>query len=1045
MEPFLLACASRNVRLASSAIICLQRLVISKGLPRSRLKDVLDALNSCTALGLDIQLKILQALPALAQNYAQDLKGDHLAAALHVCAALQAVKTATISGVASATLQQLVVAVFEKVGVEDEHAREAPSVAEVPGDDGPTPLREAAFDAYRLFLDICLAIEGRKTRFLQISALPSALGLELIGACLDTHSAVFASHPELTSIIRTLVMPFLIQILSERQSFPLTLRAMRIVLLVVQQHLKVMPDECETVLGLLTHMVEPEASPYWKRTMCMEVFRSVYATPGLALRIYMQYDQRDGKKAIIRDNVASFVRMSTEKPALVGLGQQSSVPTGPAPQRDSTSEPIVLDAASGMAGVISTALAAMENSVPGISTQWSVPKAQCIDHLDKSDSPSLPETYIYSLVLDCLNSLSENLAKVILPLTVQHDESKSKKSPKIDVTDGEEDASAESPAAKTRTRVKRSHSYRARTVPINPLTLENNPSAPKIKAIAALIEDCWPALMATSSTFLSAALDDDLYRALIRSFQRFAQVSGLLRLTTARDAFLTTLGKAAVPPNILTSGSTSVPPSPTISSPGFYPNSKGFLGVDSIVNQSPGSSDKSRRPSNEPARPTLTTRNLLCLRALLNIAIAIGPTLGQSSSIILETLQQADMVLSATYGPPRDSRHGSIANNVPTIIAAETAAVEAAASRLFESTSDYPNDAFMQVLTTLCKLLDDKRRESPLLNGQTSKTPGSRASSRSGLTIELNPQPKDYIFVLSKIGQLADLNTARFASYAADESGWRLLVEQLVALGVSSLVPRDGRLLAADILGRCSVAIAQQSSADDTNEIENIQKMAVSSLQLLIHRLYSQNEELTGTDVAVHGKMLEAVRSILESCGETLVAGWDVILTTIGTVFEDEDEDDAETNGCTKMELPDKKNSQIPRLTSELVSPELGRISFSITQLICSDFLSSLPDQAVQPLVEILFHFATQDADVNVSLTVSGSNYFSTTYVVANLVRPSLSSLTSRIFSSSLTPSPDLAWTLVSKTKTMRAVEITTANIRAPPSGRFFCNASPMS
>ena len=118
----MIACETRNAKFAGSGVVCLQRLVILKGLPKTRLKDALDAFNACTGLGLDSQLKVLQALPSLLQNYADDLKGELLAGALQVCASLQSARVQTVSGVAAATLQQLVAAVFDKVGDEDHKA-----------------------------------------------------------------------------------------------------------------------------------------------------------------------------------------------------------------------------------------------------------------------------------------------------------------------------------------------------------------------------------------------------------------------------------------------------------------------------------------------------------------------------------------------------------------------------------------------------------------------------------------------------------------------------------------------------------------------------------------------------------------------------------------------------------------------------------------------------------------------------------------------------------------------------------------------------------
>ena len=119
MTPFLIACGTKNVKFTGIAVVCLQRLVIARGLPKSRLREVLEAFREATSAGLDVQLKILQALPSLLQNYAEDLKGELLAAALNICTILQASKNGIVNNTAAATLQQLVVSVFDKVVAED--------------------------------------------------------------------------------------------------------------------------------------------------------------------------------------------------------------------------------------------------------------------------------------------------------------------------------------------------------------------------------------------------------------------------------------------------------------------------------------------------------------------------------------------------------------------------------------------------------------------------------------------------------------------------------------------------------------------------------------------------------------------------------------------------------------------------------------------------------------------------------------------------------------------------------------------------------------
>lgn len=52
VRPFLLACGTRNAKYAGIAIVCLQRLVVSNGLPKESLKEVLEAFRECSSLGM---------------------------------------------------------------------------------------------------------------------------------------------------------------------------------------------------------------------------------------------------------------------------------------------------------------------------------------------------------------------------------------------------------------------------------------------------------------------------------------------------------------------------------------------------------------------------------------------------------------------------------------------------------------------------------------------------------------------------------------------------------------------------------------------------------------------------------------------------------------------------------------------------------------------------------------------------------------------------------------------------------------------------------
>lgn len=932
VEPFILACATQNAKLISSAIICLQRLVAVQAVPNQRLKDVLHALNQCASLSFDVQLKVLQVLPALAQNYGSELKRDLLTDALRVCAALQAVKAQTISGVATATFQQLVFALFERIVAEDRQSEESNSET-VELQSASYQLYEAAFDGYHVFSDLALAVDDEHPRTSSpLADLTPTLALDTIYSCLNTYDPVFASHPELVQVLKATLLPFLIRVLSERRSFALTVRSLRLVTLVVQKHLRALPQECEIVLGLLTYCLEPDAAPVWKRVLCLEVFRALYATPDLAVQIYTQYDQHETTKSIIKDNISSFVRLSSENPAAIGAGQQSAMPDLESPAT-AAKEQQAVEAAGGVVGVISSALAVSDAESVGISMQRSVPKVACIDSLDKTDPPGLPETYSYSLVIDCLSHLADMIAKDILARAVGPE------------TDAVVDATTENGKPQTPKKRRTKASHRARSLPVNPLQPDCQEG---VNAIASLIEECWPAILATTSTFLHAALDNDFYHQLVRSLQRFSQIAGLLEKSTARDAFLTTLSKAAVPANLLNPTPGIGPTSPSSTrkfSSSFYRSPKALLSVDSIASSL--SNDKHRRSSaDQPRQAMLGVRNLLCLRALLNLATAVGPLLGPAIEIVLTTLRQADNIVSSMLA----------ASATTPEVMAEVEAVTVASKRLFELTTEYSDDAFRLILQVICRPLQPVPEDSPPSSPASSNGPRlklARLPSSYGVGLTLGLRDHDRISTLGKLKQLAGFNIDRFASVNALQTGWSVLSHALVHTATSADESSSIRTSAADIICRTAVSIATVTTTHRKTETEQVQGLSLIALEGMIKSLRAA-EEPQAIDHEVHAKAIEALRDILEACNTTLQTGWTTVLGSLETVF------------VFGAEIQDRR-----KRPPQLLTPSLGRLAFETVQLICSDFLGLIPMASLAKLVDILHHFASQDNDLNMSLTVS--------------------------------------------------------------------------
>jgi hypothetical protein len=927
-------------------------------------------------------LKILQSLPSLLQFYSNELSGDLLANTLEICATLQASKTIAVSSTAAATLQQLVVSTFERVSSEDKLPNDAKITTTIKVDGQSLDIGYFAYDALLVLDDLCRLIDGEPLQFLRSRTLSPTFVLELIESILLNSGRLFVGHPELSQVLRVRLLPLAVHCLSERYSFAQTVRVARILLVLLKRHMSLLTAECEMALSLITHLVEPDGTAPWKRLLCMEIFRGLYSEPGAVRLIYTLYDGEEGRKNILRDHMAALVRLASEKPALIGVSNQSTVPLRADHTRSTTEDQITLETG-GVAGVIGSTVPPSELKVPGISTQWSVIRTPYIELLDKSDPPVPPETYIYSLVLNCISSFAEGLAKFILPLTVP-DRKQMRKNRLMSPVQGPDSARSSQDFSAESVRPQPSSPTRKSHVPINPLDLQSHVQYSAIKTCAGIIDNCWPAVLATCSTFLRASLDDEYYHNLVRAFQKLAHVAGLLRLSVPRDAFLTTLGKAATPASAV--GSKPQNSSTTGSQQTDNPQKRRKSADISRSSLSPAESAGATAGEGPPV--SLSTRNLLCMRALLNLGIALGPTLDQPAwSILFETLQYTGLVISMSSSAMVKSASGSgettstPGNDVPTAnLGSEAIAVQAASSKMLESTSDFPSAAFDEILLALLNLssFTEKRLQSEA-SKEVSEMPRSPQSSRGSGRLQQNVrrvshtvgksrmQDEELKFVLDKANELAKANLERLSSLEEnDTKAWELLTQSLISASANTTISPNLRLQASANLNSLVFSTMKQRDEDDEKVYNEVQTRNLQTLKDQVASLYASDmhtsKSLPITVIEIHEQSLEVLRNILEQYAETFVDGWHLIFDLISGVFQ----------ASSQSENANQPSNALERRASALpAGPRLVRAAYKSLHLVASDFLSLLPAPCLLSLVNAFSSFASQTQDFNISLTTT--------------------------------------------------------------------------
>lgn len=256
---------------------------------------------------------------------------------------------------------------------------------------------------------------------------------------------------------------------------------------------------------------------------------------------------------------------------------------------------------------------------------------------------------------------------------------------------------------------------------------QENPQVHHLRIVQSIISQSWPALLAALSFIIATNLSDELFVEVLASYQAMTNVSGMLGLATPRDAFINSLSKFAVPTRVMSSLEVWVenPPAST-------PRS-----ATAALTEGLGLSGPTQPPS-------LSERNMACLKVFVACALFLAGTLGESWYSILEVLQNADSVLglmiktggivgskkglfggstsSSTIGGTSASKTSSLSGSQsqssggagsgtaaapyrhPLLLDLDLETMQLAIQRLFDSSRNLEDNAFKDFVDALCKL-----------------------------------------------------------------------------------------------------------------------------------------------------------------------------------------------------------------------------------------------------------------------------------------------------------------------------------------------------
>ncbi|EJT47942.1 hypothetical protein A1Q1_03177 [Trichosporon asahii var. asahii CBS 2479] len=891
LAPMTLGCKTKNAKIVGISIAALQRLVALGGVPLEHLPGVLQTLGAVSGQAVDIQLKILQTLLSML-TYCTDMHGETLGTALLLCFKLQDSRVSVVSSTAAATLRQAIMVVFDRVSVEDDPTETLTLPSDPPEEVQVTP---AVKDAYYILSDLCVLT----------AAAPSASGLSLWTSSEKEKPVML----KLQSLQRTFGLELIESILSGYEG-------------VVKKH----PE----LVHLLRHSLHPLIIRLQGEKPSFPVALRICRLLYVLVRSYA-----DQLSAEVETYLLTLIRLGAGDP-------DEEKP----PAKKDTVAPwmhvLALEILRGICGDPALLRNIWTQYDKAGGTKLFAKLVSALGHL-VNEKPALlgVGTQMHGLGVPASSSEHVNSGYLDMGIGIVASAATLGASAVSSAMSG---PTAVGLGAHSGVKQRLIEQHDKAEPPAFPETYVYLLAVQSLCAIAesifmgigseetretskGLAESAWPALLAALSYSIATDLSDQLFVEVLAALQDFTVACGTLDLSTPRDAFLQTLARCAVPPTVVSAMQTYMDSPP-----------KASLTVESLV-------------SGPTGPPSLSERNLACLRSLIGVTQLLAGSMGPGWHDVLETLQNANYLLNASRAPRRPnvqspvspSKSPSLEPTAPKpdmLQDLDAESIQGAVNELFENTRDLDDAAFTVFVTALCQLSAEViGMGNP--SAQTLPRPSAEPRRRtSGISIGSSSKSSERSFGLAKLRSVATLNVNRLVQ-SPPEVGWGVVTQHLVAVARHTTAPSPIRVQASDTLAEfLQLSLRTACEARVQHQIFDVLAKVVDVAPV---------SNTVATDYDVRSTGYETLNHILQSSGHSLEVGWPTIFDMLNYV-------------CKRPE-----DAQPHKGDAALV-----RIAFPSLTLICTDFLSSLDADAMRQCIVCLGYFGRQTDDVNISLNAIG-------------------------------------------------------------------------
>ncbi|XP_072945824.1 protein MON2 homolog [Epargyreus clarus] len=738
LYPLVQGCESKDVKIIKFCLGTIQRLIAQQGIDAKGARHVVDCLFNLGQSNM-MELKLLQTA-ALLMTTSDLVHGDTLARTMVMCMRMVSpgeTRDVSTSHAAAATVRQLAALVFERA------LHEADGTLKVNPNDvriitntvkAPKDLKPCAVDAYLILQDIIQLVNSDAPLWLiGISDVPKTFGLELLDTILTDFSAIFFKIPDFRFLLKEHVCALIIRLFSpnvkyraaftaahipglaaagpgspvpERPHFPVTMRLLRLVSVIVHKYHQVLITECEIFLSLTIKFLDPD-KPLWQRALALEVLHKMTIQPLLLKAFCECYDMRPHATNIFQDIVNALG--AYVQSLFVAQQVNASIAASGIPQQ----------AGFYWKGVWLPLCVTFE---PGTA------KSVYIEMLDRTEAPTIQDGYGISVAYACLVEIIRSIA-----ITVEGSEYFRLQALYEDTQNDIEEKEINSNKPNKEIEPKTDNS---KEITNNGHTGEPDQNSNVVEKIdpdveekerllrLQLIKSSWCGLVWGLSVLAEASIGE--LENILRAIQTLARVSGKVGVSSARDACIGALCRCALPAQycvpVLGALAALASPWPAARAPPApAPDLRHhvvWVGTPLPQAQPQGQQQQSF--------VMVTSRHVTAMRALLEAARRDGDTIQQAWLPVLTTLQHLVWILGlkpSTGGSMKASRASADANAVMSTSAvmadlpgqqvpvAESlgvmSALSAMLSRVFEASKNLDDVALHHLIDALCKLSNE--------------------------------------------------------------------------------------------------------------------------------------------------------------------------------------------------------------------------------------------------------------------------------------------------------------------------------------------------